>query len=609
MSANSPLVNAGRRFADLPSAAVWAPLWAAFASMAWLLPNHYRPWTAFHNDAWAAWAFAAGGGLLLLSSRSPLPLHRLSLLAGTLVVVPGLQWAWGVLPVPGLAWIATLYLLGFVLALVVGARAEQDHPEVAVSALLLAISAAAVASVGLQLHQWLSLEFTLWILPVQEMRFYGNLGQPNQMATLQIWGLLGVGWFLQRRQISSRIALLLALLLLLGIALTQSRTAILSGGVLAVMAIVWRRLWPAPRQIVALAAGLVTWFATCLVSIKPVSEALLLSVSRGSLERSWSGDSRWQAYRMFVDAALEKPWLGYGWATVAPAHLAVADSHPKLSILFEHSHNFFLDLALWLGLPLGLIVSVALVLWLARQIWCVSAPKEAILVMFVAVVGLHAMLELPLQYAYMLLPVALVMGVLQIRSQAQVVVLVSRRMFIGLWLGTVLLLGAVTRDYFLIEADLEALRFEKTYRIEAPAQPPPVLVLSHLSDFIRLGRIGAKPGMTAEEIERTRLGAYWFPSPANLYLYTAALALNGRAEEARQMMRKTANVVGDGHYERMGRAWASQIQGNKSLPGNVPDWLPEQPTRLHRSSIDNFPTAAGPLAASRRNSPVSSAGL
>lgn len=573
MSATAPLAGARRRFAELPSVAVWGPLWAAIASLAWLLPNHYRPWTSFHNDAWMAWAFAAGGGLLLLGSRSPLPLHRLSILAGTLVVVPGLQWGWGLLPDPGLAWIATLYLLGFVLALVVGARAEQDRPEVAVSALLLAISVAAVASVGLQLHQWFSLDVTLWILPVLDMRFYGNLGQPNQMATLQIWGLLGVGWFLQRRQISPPIALLLALLLLLGIALAQSRTAMLSIGVLAVMAIAWRKLWPAPGHVVTLAAGLATWFASCLLSIKPISAALLLSVSPGSLERSWSGDTRWQAYRMFVDAVFEKPWLGYGWATAAPAQLAVADRHPKLSILFEHSHNLFLDLVLWLGLPLGLIVSVALVLWLARQVWCVAAPKDAILVMFVVVVGVHAMLEMPLQYAYMLLPVALVMGALQTRSQARVVVLVGRRIFIVLWLGAVLLLGAVTRDYFLIEADLEALRFEKTYRIEAPPQPPPVLVLSHLSDFIRLGRSAAKPGMTAQDIERMRIGAHWFPSPSNLYLYTAALALNGRPEEARQMMRKTERVISEGHYETIGQLWKSQTLAMKSLPSDVPAWL------------------------------------
>lgn len=588
---------------------MWALLWAAVVSVAWLLPNHYEPWVAFHTDAWVAWAFAIGGGLLLLRSRSPLPLHRLSLLAGALAVVPVMQWGAGLLPLAGLAWMATLYLLGFLVALVIGARSEQDHPELAASALLLAISAAAVASVGLQLHQWLAPDPSLWVLPVQAMRFYGNLGQPNQMATFQIWGLLGLGWFLQRGQISPPVALLLALLLLLGIALTQSRTAIVAIGMLVVMAIVWRRLWPSPRHVVVSAAGLATYFAACLLLVGPVSQALLLAAPHGSLERSWSGDTRWLAYRMFVEAILEKPWLGYGWATVGPAHLAVADQHPKLPFMFEHAHNLFLDLVLWLGLPLGLGVSVALAVWLARQLRSVAAPKDAILVMFVAVVGWHAMLELPLQYAYMLLPTALVMGVLQVRSRERVVLVCSRRMFIGLWLGTALLLGAVTRDYFLIEADVEALRFERTYRIKAPAQPPPVLVLSHLSDFIRLGRTGAKPGMTPEEIERTRLGAYWFPSPANLYLYTAALALNGRAEEARQMMRKTANVVGDGHYERMGRAWVSQIQGNKSLPGNVPDWLPEQPTRLHRSSIDNFPTAAGPLAASRRNSPVSSAGL
>lgn len=493
-----------------------------------------------------------------------------------MVAVPGLQWVGGVIPLPGLAWIATLYLLGFLLCLVVGARSEQDHPELAVSALLLAITFAAVASVGIQLHQWLSLEVSLWILPLPELRAFGNLAQPNQMATFQIWGLLGVGWLLHRRNLSPSMALLLALLLLLGIALTQSRTAMAAVGMLLVMACWWRKLWPSSRHVVALASSLAAYFVTCLLLVKPVSEALLLATPRGSLERSWSGDTRWRAYQMFIDAALERPWLGYGWTTVAPAQLAVADQHPGLPGIFQQSHNLLLDLVLWMGVPLGLGVGLCLVFWFARQVRCVATPKDAILVMFVAVVGLHAMLELPLHYAYMLLPTGLVIGVLQTRSRAKVVLLAGRRLLIGMWCCAVLLLAAVTRDYFLIEADFEALQFEKKYQIEAP-KPPSVLVLTHLSEFIRMGRNAAKPGMTAQEIESIRIAAHWFPSPSNLYLYTAALALNGRPEEAKLMMRKTARVMVDSHYEQIGRTWDAQTTGNKSLPKDVVSWIPLKP--------------------------------
>lgn len=570
---NALVLQVRRRVSDLPSTAVWPLLWSAVAAFAWLLPNHYHPWVAFHTDAWTAWAFAIGGGALLVASRSPVPVHGLSILAAAMVAVPGLQWLGGLIPLAGLAWIATLYLLGFILSLVIGARSEQDHPELAVSALLLAICVAAVGSVGIQLHQWLALDVSLWILPLHEMRAFGNLGQPNQMATVQIWGLLGVGWFLQRRQISSSTALLLALLLLLGIALTQSRTAMLAVGMLVGMACVWRRLWTSTPHVVGLAAGLATYFATCLVLAKPVSEALLLAAPGGALERSWSGDTRWRAYSLFAEAALERPWLGYGWTTLAPAQLAVADQHPGLPGIFQQSHNLLLDLVLWLGIPIGLGVSAALLLWLIQQLRRVVSPKDAILVMFVAVVGLHAMLELPLHYAYMLLPTGFVMGVLQTRSRARVLALAGRRVLIGLWCCGVLTLAAVTRDYFLIEADFEALQFEKKYRIEAP-EPPPVLVLTHLSEFIRMGRNAAKPGMTTREIESIRIAAHWFPSPSNLYLYTAALALNGRPEEAKLMMRKTARVMIQDHYEEIGRTWNAQTTGNKSLPKDVVSWLP-----------------------------------
>lgn len=574
LPAGNPALAMRRRLADLPSTTVWPLLWTAIACFAWLIPNHYYPWVAFHNDAWAAWIFAVGAGVILFTSRSPFRWDRLSILAAAITLVPGAQWLGGLLPLPGFAWIATLYLLGLLLSLQVGARSERDHPELAISAVLGAIAVAAVASVGIQLYQWMSLDVSLWIIPMPELRAAGNLGQPNQMATFQLWGLLAVGWFLHRRTVGPPVAMLLALLLLLGVALTQSRTAVVAISMLAVMACVWRNLWADPRRVVTVAVGLSTYFAACLVLVVPASKALLLGTTATAIGRDWTGDTRWIAYRLFIDAALERPWLGYGLATVAPAQLEVAEHYPGLLGIFQQSHNLMLDLMLWLGIPLGLAVTAALVLWLARQARLVASPKDAILVMFVAVVGLHAMLELPLHYAYMLLPTGFVMGVLQARSRAPVVIVTRRRVVVGTWCCAVLLLAVVTRDYFLIEADFEALRFEKTYRIEAPAKPPPVLVLTHLSGFVRMGRSAAKPGMTPQEIESIRIGAYWFPSASNLFLYTAALALNGQREEAELMMRKSARLMSASYYEDLGRTWRSQTSGNKSLPKDVTPWLP-----------------------------------
>jgi hypothetical protein len=36
---------------------VWLAVWTGTLVLGWLLPNHYRPWIAFHSDAWIAAVF------------------------------------------------------------------------------------------------------------------------------------------------------------------------------------------------------------------------------------------------------------------------------------------------------------------------------------------------------------------------------------------------------------------------------------------------------------------------------------------------------------------------------------------------------------------------
>jgi hypothetical protein len=551
----------------------WGILWAVLASLGWLLPNHYPPWIAFHTDAWLAWSCAIGGAGLMFSCAARMPWHRLSVLAACLAAVPLLQLWGGVLVFRGQAWVTTAYLLGFLLASLFGAYAEEVRPGQALNTLFLAIGLAATASVGLQLYQWLSLSGAdLWIVPLTETRPFGNLIQPNQMATFELWGLICVAWGAQRRMLGPAVALLLALVLLLGVALTQSRTGMAAACLLLGMSICWRRLWPAPRVAAGAAAALALYFLLCLLAIEPVSNALMLDRPYSAFARGSPFNVRWEAYKLFLDAALQKPWFGYGWTALAPAHFAVAEGHPALGGVFQHSHNLFLDLVLWMGVPLGLTVSVALVTWFVLRIRHVASVENALLMMFLAVVAFHAMVELPLHYAYMLLPTGMVMGALNTRSAAVVVARTSRAWVGAIWLGALVLLAAITRDYMIIEADLLSLRFEKAFNM-VPANSPPkdVLVLSHLSEFIDIGRSSASSGMSQQQLNKLRDGANAFPSASNLYLYTAALALNGREDEARLMIRKLEKTMPPETYQKMGRTWAAQSRTNEQL--QKVEWL------------------------------------
>lgn len=563
-------------FRTLGSVPVWLTLWAVATSAAWLLPNHYYPWVTFHTDAWLGASFLVGGGCLLVTSKGRLPWHPVTALAFALACVPPLQYAFGLLAFAGQAWIASVYLLGFALSTLVGAHAQEQRPDTALDALFLAIGIAAIVSVGIQLYQWLSLSGAdLWIMPLPpepSPRPFGNLIQPNMLATFLLWGAIAVAWAVATRRVRPALGLLAAVFLLTGLALTQSRTGIASAFLLYVLVCCWRKLWPEPRRVLVAATGLLLYFVAALLLIDPVSRLLLQDNSFDPVKRMAATDIRLPVFRMFVDAAMARPWFGYGWTSVAQAQFAVAEHHPAFNGIFQHSHNLFLDLVLWLGIPLGLAVGGALVYWFARFVAAVRTARDALLVMFLAAFGVHAMLELPHQCAYMLLPAGLVLGALHVRLQTPGLWRSALATAVALWAAAALTFSLVVRDYLLIEADFQALRFEKAYNMKPPAVPPAVVLLTQLREFVDLGRSSVTQDMTAEQLERLRLGVNAFPSPANLYLYTAALAMNGHAQEARLQMRKMSRIMEPGAYDRMGRVWRSQAERSAVL-GRT-EWLP-----------------------------------
>ena len=156
--------------------------------MAWLAPNHYPPWTSFHGEAFA---FAALGALCLaalMSGRAVPPLPVASGFALALIGLVWAQWASGQIASQGDALLSSLYLGGLALALWLGRfAAAAPWRNNAESVLAAVVVAAALISTYIALMQWLRLE-SLWGIFAAErgpgMRPFGNLGQPNHLATL-----------------------------------------------------------------------------------------------------------------------------------------------------------------------------------------------------------------------------------------------------------------------------------------------------------------------------------------------------------------------------------------------------------------------------------------
>lgn len=545
-----------------PLTGFWLTAWAVALGVTWVLPNHYPPWSGFHADAWSAIVLAMSAGAVMLRSTGPVIWHRISLLVALLALVPGGQYALGMSLFVSTVWVSSAYLLGFLLTLLIGARWEKSAPGQVADGLFLAIGMASLVSVGLQLHQWLALDLLeIWSMGDGFGRPFANFGQPNQLGTFLLWGVLAAAWGMVRQRMGVWIFLLMVAYLLFGLALTQSRTAWLALVMLVIAGWIWRSLW-SDRRWPWLLVGLGLYFIVCVVSLDRLSQLLLLSSGEdfGDIARV-SGELRPTVWALFIDAAWLQPVWGYGWNQVGLAQLAVALDHPAVHSLFLHSHNLFLDLVLWCGIPIGLWVSIFLVRWFWRRLRSVRSASNAVLIMFLLVVGNHAMLELPLHHAYFLLPVGLVMGMLNTRMDVRPVLLVGRWSLISIWLVAVLLLALLIRDYARVEPSYQALRFEwARIKSDQRGAPPDVLLLTQWREFIRLARFEPARGMSADELEWMRKVTSTYPSAGFFQKYAAALAMNQRPEEAQLWLRKLCKMVTEVQCLGVKEAWENHAR-------------------------------------------------
>jgi O-antigen ligase len=537
----------------------WLAAWSAMLALGWLLPNHMRPWLGFHADAWVAITLLMAALAILVRAHQLVVWHPITLITAALLLVPGLQFVFGLMPFVGNAWISSAYLLGLLLALLWGAQWEFNNPGQLGDGLFLAIGIASVLSVGLQLQQWLLLDgLELWTLGGGPARPHANLGQPNQLATLLLWGVLAIAWGLVRKKLSPGIAIMAAAYLLLGVALTASRTAWLAVIVLVLAAWLWRGLG-SDTKMPWYVSGLGLYFAVCVAGLPWLHSAWFgdLPPELNDALRM-SSEIRPTAYAAFIDAIGHRPWLGYGWNQVPLAQLEVAAQHPPLHIVFSHAHNLFLDLMLWCGIPLGLTASVALLGWLWRRLRAVQRAEDAVLLLLLLVVANHAMLELPLHYAYFLLPAGMVMGALNVRLNVTSVLNTPRWLSIGLWLVASVLLGLIIRDYSRIETSHDHMRFKQMQIKVAPLDPPEVLLLDQWPAFFQFIDSQPTAPLSSSELERMRSVAVIFPGGLVLHRFATALALSHHPEEARLWLVRACKVIAVQECDTMKSLWANQ---------------------------------------------------
>ncbi len=435
--------------------------------------------------------------------------------------------------------IPTCYLLLFILSLVIGSSLVVDQSKLQQFCRLavLALLTCCFLSVAMQITQLLAWDWRPLVmympLSKQLARPFANVAQPNQLALLYCMSLATLYWWQQSRRVSAYFILALALWIIAGLVMTQSRIAWI---ILPLMALLigWQE-----RRNKAYLACLVVLLVGYFAMLSQLDVLATYLGHSGALAERLEGRSErkilWlQAIRM----ALDHPWLGVGWAGFGPAQVAIAADFTP-SIYSEHAHNFVLNLAAEIGIPATLLICAALAYWCLAvfpKLW--GSIEVRFMGLCLLAVAVHSMVEFPLWYAYILLPVGLMMGILhQMRWPARGFSVPAWGTYL-VFLFACLAMCWITYDYWRVVGAFRAYQTKMSgYKInETYLRQPDWTLFPQFYRYFDLLEFKPRAGMSDQQIADFAFWTRRFGFEHNLNTLAEIYVLNGKIPQARRTM-------------------------------------------------------------------------
>ncbi|WP_284090636.1 PglL family O-oligosaccharyltransferase [Acinetobacter pittii] len=513
---------------------------AILLGFAWLSPFHYSPWVMFSSEVST---FGAGLCVLIALLQQNIKIPRAQILLLPFTLIPIVQWGFGLVFDLSTALLSTFYLLGFWFMVLAGYNLSLDQKkrdQIFSGFSLLVIITSLLTSL-IAIFQWLNIESHLiYTLHLIGNRPYGNFGQPNNMATFLIIGLLGCLYLYEKNKATVWLLLPSALIILFTIALSQSRTSWI---VFPFLFIYWivkqfgkqKRFGVFQGFLLCVGffvmAGVILPFATNLIeawSSTDVTEA------SGLVERASSGYLRFNIWSQMLLAVQQHPWLGYGWNQTSVAQMTVYHAFPT-GEWTTSAHNVLLDLIIWNGIPLSVVIITYFACWF---IWLNQQAKNTIsiiAIMMVCTVLIHAMLEFPQRYAYFLLTCGFLLGIVQAQTPVLKGIVLSKHLLRLTWVVGLLLIIAILRDYNVYVLNSNLLFNNKRPNAEFMGSGK-IFVLTQFEQ--RLRWIELNPRTTLSENDLVEWGNLVKnkTTPYNLRKYAKLLAYNGKLEQAQQQI-------------------------------------------------------------------------
>ncbi|CAM4182729.1 O-antigen ligase family protein [Acinetobacter pragensis] len=378
-----------------------------------LIPLDATIWMRFIGEYLV---FVATLFLLISISFNKIKLPKIIISLFVCACIPLIQFAWGQIYLWTTAIVSFFYLIVFCFVVTGAYSSESINKSKLMTFLCITFVVSGCVSTVMACSQWLN--FYIQYLPTLELsgsRPFANFGQPNHLSTFLFMALVSVWYLYETNRLKSYFSYLIGLFLIFGIALTQSRTA----WVVCLFIAFFYFLIKTRAQLKLNTLGFGSLFASYIVfiSILPPLTKILeqlfqldLTQTRDIVSRASSGHERLSLWQQSLDLILLQPWQGYGWNQVG---VSIVENIDKFywGLWYTSSHNIVLDIFLWVGIPLGILI-LAYICWLLYILLINAKSKEAYLsLMMMLPIIVHSFLEYPLSYSYFLFPLGLLLGI------------------------------------------------------------------------------------------------------------------------------------------------------------------------------------------------------
>ncbi|WP_180028671.1 O-antigen ligase family protein [Acinetobacter sp. YH16032] len=404
------------------------------------------------------------------------------------------------------------------------------------------------------ISQWLNLEIKYLTNNLIGLRPYANFAQPNHLSTFLLLSLISVFYIYEKSNRNNFFLFMILIILMFGIVLTQSRTA-------------WVIMFFIPIMVVFKSKKIILKLTKCymlcifflfwmlVISLPYINDLLnsrfnIIKIN-GISERVTSGYLRFDIWNQMIHAIKDKPWLGYGLGQTTSAQYAVIDTYHGREWI-SSSHNIILDILVWCGLPLGLI----LILYFGRMFWLFVLKSKSIETLcsglMISIMLIHAMLEYPLNYAYFLLPFGFLCGISLSEQKIKTIEISNKYGYLATIIG-LLIVVQVFKEYAQITDNIVAANTHEMNELKTEIELPyESFFFDKYEDRARW--IAQYPYMEVNQnvLDLAERNLNSFLTPYDLYKYSILLAHNGHKEMAERQLKILKVMYGIDHsYESL----------------------------------------------------------